>query len=64
MKIICKDNFDRDSISDRLVCSEIKSHVYADFIADALNKRFGGESSPEYFKAVQDDYKLYVYNPL
>jgi len=61
MKIIKKDNFDRENVSDVLVCENCPIG-YATLIADLLNNR-AGEDSPDYYKAVPDDYKLYRYEP-
>ena len=62
MKIICQDNFDRDSISDTLVCENV-NEFYANFIRDCLNQKFGGEHAPSFFKVVEDDHKLYIFEP-
>jgi hypothetical protein len=61
MKIICKDNFDRDYISERLVAENV-SEYYAKIIVRLLN-----ESEPVdgayFYKAESDDYKLYKFIP-
>lgn len=62
MKIICKDNFDRESVSDKLIAENV-DELYLQSIVDYLNNRYGGNSSPDFFKTVEDNYKLYVYNP-
>lgn len=61
MKIIVKDNFDRESVSDRLIAENVSEH-WAERIVDAMNAR-EHEHSPDFFKAVPDDYELYVYDP-
>ena len=61
MKVIKKDNYDRENVSDVLVCENC-TNTYAERITDLLNK-LEGEDSPDYYKAVPDDYKLYRYEP-
>lgn len=60
MKIICVNNFAREDISDELICENVNKY-YAEDIVNFLNKKFSGESAPDFFKAVDDNYKLYVY---
>ena len=62
MKIVNCDNFDRDYHPDKLVCENVPEY-YAQTIADALNEKFGGEESSNYFKVVADDYVLYEETP-
>ncbi|MCK4500265.1 hypothetical protein KAU11_07195 [Candidatus Babeliales bacterium] len=63
MKIICVDNFNRDNVSDILVCSGISNHngkvcVYA------LNSVVGGgENTGSYYKLVDDNHVLYEFKP-
>lgn len=63
MKIINTDNYDRDNHSDILIAENITSVTFAKFIADSLNQKYGGENSSNFFKAVEDDYKLYTFEP-
>lgn len=58
MKIIKIDNFDRESISDVLVATNV-SNYYAPIIARMLNKALSGVSSQNFYKDVEDDHKLY-----
>ena len=62
MKIINKDNFNRESMSDSVVAENVPD-FYADTITEALNNKFGGERSSDYFLSVQDDYELYIFDP-
>ncbi|MNK84465.1 hypothetical protein D3C87_1043140 [compost metagenome] len=62
MKIICKDNFDRESVNDRLVCENV-SEFYGSKIVYFLNDKFSGDYSSDFYKLVEDDYKLYVWEP-
>lgn len=62
MKIICKDNFDRETRSESLVCDNIKDRSLADLMVKALNQQ-GGPYSEEFYVVKEDDYKLYVYEP-
>lgn len=56
MKIICKDNYDRESVADRLVAESITSHQEADFMLAALKSI---ASRDDYYQIVPDDYKLW-----
>ena len=65
MRIIVTDNFNREHISDR----EIKpfdlsflSKADAEAIAAVLNNRQGRES-PMFYQVVEDDQRLYAYEP-
>lgn len=62
MKIIQTDNFDRDYISDRLIAENVNEH-FGKFLTKALNEKYGGSDSPEYYKLVPDDYKLHIWKP-
>jgi len=62
MKIICTDNFDRESVSDRLVCSNV-SEYYGRFIVDSLNDKFSGNESFNFYRLVDNDYELYRWEP-
>jgi hypothetical protein len=62
MKIICVDNFDREAYSDSLICTNI-CKIYGEYLVNCLNNKYGGEQSPDYFKLVEDDYKLYKFEP-
>lgn len=61
MKIIRVDNFNRETVSDLLVCENISQH-YGEIIVGLLNNKESNES-PNFFKLVQDDYKLYNFQP-
>jgi hypothetical protein len=61
MKVICKDNFDRDHVPDRLICEDVDPFM-GDKIARLLNDR-DGDDSPEYFKMVPHSYKLKTFEP-
>ena len=61
MKVIITDNFDRESMSDELLVGNL-SKRQAEVVANALNKD-GGECSPYFYRAVEDDYELYIYDP-
>ena len=63
MKIIAVDNFDRDTKSDVLIAENVRE-FYAEHIAQALNEKFSpGDYSQDFFKAVEDNYKLYKFIP-
>lgn len=61
MKIIAKSNFDSETVSDVLVCENVKE-TYIKDIVDALNAKVS-EHSRYFFEAKPDDYKLYVWEP-
>lgn len=63
MKIICCDNYGRENVSDTLVAKNI-SEYYGRIVVEALNKEIDDSYSDCYFKLVEDDYKLYTYNPI
>ncbi len=62
MKIICKDNFDRESFSDSLVCEKI-SEYYGEIVVNFLNANLSGDYSPNFYRLVDDDYELYKWEP-
>lgn len=57
MKIIMVDNFDRDYVDDKLIADNV-TPMYASTIVEALNNKYSGDTSPHFFRAVQDEYKL------
>lgn len=59
MKIIRVDNFDRESVSDKLVCKNVNEY-YAKRIVELLNER-EHESSSDFYKAVPDDHVLFEF---
>ena len=61
MKVVCIDNYNRDYISDRLVCENV-SKFYGDIIVVCLNERIRAEGS-DYFVLRPDDYKLFTLEP-
>lgn len=61
MKIIIKDNFDRDNVSDVLVCENINKE-FGEKIVNLLNIK-ESDNSPYFFKLVENDYKLYEWKP-
>jgi hypothetical protein len=60
MKIICVDNYSRDTIDDVLVCENVNEY-YGKFLVDQLNARLSGEHSPDFYRLVENDHKLYKY---
>lgn len=55
MKVIAKDNFDRETISDQLIKPNV-SQIEGDQIVNNLNK---SENQNWFYVVVEDDYKLY-----
>ena len=62
MKIIRIDNFDRESVSDVLVAKGLTKY-YAELIVKLLNDKSSGDYAPNFYRAVEDTYKLYVFEP-
>lgn len=62
MKIIAVSNFDNETKNDRLIAENIKYPYEAKIMVDALNGS-SGEYSSDFFKAVGDDYELFVWEP-
>lgn len=58
MKIICKDNYDREYVADRLIAENVHSY-YGNFITEALNDKYSVEHSSDYYRLVEDDYVLW-----
>jgi hypothetical protein len=66
MKIICVDNFNREGpgYDDKLIAGSITEPTLGKSIVDFLNATYGsGEDNPYFFKLVEDDYKLQVFEP-
>ena len=61
MKIIATDNFDRELYSDKLVCENI-SKFYGIKFTKILNDETN-DNSQWYYKLVEDDYEIFIYNP-
>ena len=62
MKIIEVDNFNRESISDSLIASNLTEEEAERFVTE-LNERYSGESAWYFYKSVSNEYKLYVFDP-
>jgi hypothetical protein len=64
MKIIRVDNFARETVPDALVAESIKNEDYARCMVNALNTKFSGDQSSNYYKIVSDEYKLRTYEDI
>ena len=62
MKIIAKDNFDREGFVSDLLIAENIHKAYSELIVDFLNSKSSSYSS-YIFILVEDDYKLYKFEP-
>ena len=62
MKIISINNFGKESVSDIVIAEKVHGY-YVEFITTELNRVFGRDKSPDFFRAVEDDYKLYTFKP-
>ncbi len=58
MKIIAVDNYDRESVSDILVCENV--HEY---YGKRIVEKFNTESSDRFLRLVPDSGKLYKFEP-
>lgn len=58
MKIICTDNYARESVADRLVAENVQYEREAQMIVDALNLH-PSRSHSDYYVIKNDDYKLW-----
>ena len=61
MKIIAKDNFDRETVSDWTVCDNVNEYMGA-VIVEFLNRQDGTNSS-WFYALVTDDHKLHTWEP-
>lgn len=59
MKIIRVDNYCRDTRDDFLVAENVNDY-YSEKIVNILNDK-EPENSEDYYKSVEDDYKLYEF---
>ena len=60
VKIVRRDNFNRESISDCLVAENVSAY-YAQKITDCLNVMFKG--GMDFYTVESDDYVLYEFKP-
>jgi hypothetical protein len=63
VKIVCVDNFDRETVSDFLVAENIQNEKFARAMCSALNDKFSGPDVPYFFKVKPDDYRLHTFDP-
>ena len=61
MKIIITDNYDRENVSEAICCENVDRR-HGELIVRLLNDSFG-VNDPNYYKLVEDSYKLYVWEP-
>lgn len=61
MKIIRTDNYNRETVSDTLVCENV-SEYYGKLILKLLTDWTHPESD-DFFRLVPDDHKLYRFEP-
>lgn len=60
MKIICRDNFGREDISDKLIAKNV-DEFWGKKIVKFLNDNESGVNSPYFFALEPDTYKLYIF---
>lgn len=58
MKIITKDNFDRDLFVEVIIAEKVTEH-HGKEIVQLLNDKHWTETSDHYYALVEDDYKPY-----
>lgn len=58
MKIITKDNFDRDLFIEMVVAENV-NEVMGKQLVEQWNNKYWNDNSDFYLKLVEDDYKLY-----
>lgn len=58
MKIITKDNFNRDVFAETVVAENVNKYM-GEEIVELLNEKHWTEHSDHYYALVDDDYKLY-----
>jgi len=62
MKIICVDNFDRETVNDVLVAENVNEY-YGKKIVKLMQTHLASDNGFDWFKLVADDYKLYEFDP-
>lgn len=58
MKIVTKDNFDRDLFVELIVAENVNK-VYGEELVKLHNERYWKNESDSYLALVEDDYELY-----
>lgn len=58
MKIITKDNFDRDLFAEEVIAENVNEAVGKQMVK-TWNNKYWDDHSEYYLKLVEDDYKLY-----
>lgn len=61
MKIICVDNYDREMYDDILIAENVDER-WGNHIVELLNNDYR-KSNGDYFKFVENDYKLFKFEP-
>lgn len=59
MKVIAVDNYDRSIVPDKLIAGPGLSKQDAKTIASALNGSYPSHIHEWFYRAVEDDYKLF-----
>ncbi len=62
MKVIAVDNFNREYVSDFLIKENVTKEDGEKIVGDYYNNKIS-EYSSWFYKLVEDDYKLHVFNP-
>jgi len=62
MKIVNVDNFNRDEVSDKLVCQNIDKEIGKE-IVEFLNDEYSGSCAAHFYKLLPDHYRLYTWKP-
>ncbi len=56
------DNFDTETVSDKLIAENVHENYFEELV-EYLNTKYSGDRSPYYFKAVDDNKELYIFDP-
>ena len=60
--IVSISNFDLETYDEKIVAKEVPLY-YAKFIVEAMNNKFSGDDSQDYFVIKPTDYVPYVFEP-
>lgn len=59
-KVIRVSNYNFETVDDVLICENVTEH-HGNMIADALNDKYSGDESDDYYICVSNDYILHKF---
>lgn len=62
MKIVARSNFNKDTVSDFLVCENI-NRTHGKMAVELFNDQLGGDYGIYCYTLQEDDYELYFWEP-